>query len=99
MFQLFYTNQIAAHVADTLVSLPLNKDNWAYACTAFFLNPQKIDSLKCSDRLEHEMLDSIDELPSCQEENSAQALFKSPLPRESNGQMSEMTQMTFRPSQ
>jgi hypothetical protein len=78
---LFYTtNQIAAHVADALVDQLLNKDKWAYACTAFFLNPQKIDSLKCSDRLDHEMLDSIDELPSCQEGNSVQMLFESPLP-------------------
>jgi len=77
---LFYTNQIAAHVADALGGQPLNKDKWAYARTAFFLNPPKIDSLKCSDRLDHEMLDSIDELPSCQEGNLAHVLFESPLP-------------------
>jgi hypothetical protein len=42
---------------------------------SFLPQPLEIDSLKCSDRLDHEMLDSIDELAPCQEENSTQAFF------------------------
>jgi hypothetical protein len=70
----FSINQIQ-HTEDAFTDQPLNKDKQAYPCTAFFLNPQKIDSLKCSDRLGYEMLDSIDELSSCQEGNSAPVLF------------------------
>jgi hypothetical protein len=39
---LFYTSQIAAQVEDALVDQPLNKDKWAYPCTAFFLNLKRL---------------------------------------------------------
>jgi hypothetical protein len=42
---------------------------------SFLPQSSKIDSLKCSDRLDYETLDSIDELSSCQEGNSAPVLF------------------------
>ena len=42
---------------------------------SFLPQSPKIDSLKCSERPGDEMLDSIDELLSCQEGNSAPVLF------------------------
>jgi hypothetical protein len=42
---------------------------------SFLPQSSKIDSLKCSDRLDYETLDSIDELSSCQEGNSAPVIF------------------------
>lgn len=47
------------------------KDKQAYPCTALLLNHLRLIPLVCSDRLDYEMLDSIDELSPCQEENSA----------------------------
>lgn len=45
-----------------------------------FLNHSRLIPLVCSDRLDYEMLDSIDELSPCQEENSALVIFILPSP-------------------
>ncbi len=72
---LYKTNQLAAQVEESLAINRSTKTNGPTRAQLFSSILKKIDSLKCSDRLAYEMLDSIDELPSCQEGNSAQVLF------------------------